>query len=74
MIARPIIALLAVALSAQAAAAGIVGTTGHAQVVAAPPSVVPPAFAEDGIVHVFVEQTDVPTSSTPSPQWRNIVS
>ncbi len=60
MISRPIIALLAVALSAEGAAAGIVGTTGHAQVVAAPPSVVPPAFAEDGVVHVFVEQTDVP--------------
>ena len=63
MIARFAAAAAAVLLWSNVAVAGIIGTTGDVQIVSPPASVVPPSFAEDGVVHLFVEQTDVALAS-----------
>jgi len=49
----------AIALWVTPAVAGVVATSGKVVLVAAPPSVVSPNAAEDGVIHLFVEQTDV---------------
>src|SRR5262245_62014365 len=46
-------------LPSAVAVAGVVGTGGQVHLGPAPPSVVSPNAAEDGVIHLFVEQTDV---------------
>lgn len=63
MIARLALAAVAAVAWSGVAAAAIIGTTGDAQVVTPPASVVPPAYVEDGVIHVFEEQSGVALTS-----------
>lgn len=54
---------IALVLGTKVAIAAIIGITGDAQLVAPPASVVPPAAAEDGVIHVFDEQASVALTS-----------
>ena len=59
MITRLAVSIVSSMLCSSVAFAGIIGTTGDVTVVAPPPSVAPPNFQENDVIHLFPEQNGV---------------